>query len=168
MPLETARLAREQRVWKAIPSSKTHPRNLGPFLMATLLSRSAFFLLPFPCLGDKSSGNRSSQSPRCLSQDQHELYILCTSPPRTHFLPCPAIPPRFTPSLIPLSCQFKPFPFCCTKFLYFLKNYYYYYFKKRGIFRAAFRQRPISPFPSPPSFSLGRIGPLKFFPRIVG
>lgn len=121
--------------------------------MATLLPQSVFSLLPFPCLWDKSSGNPGSQTPECLSQDQLGLSKLCTSPPCAHFLPCPAIPPRFTrrflhPSSIPLA-YLNPFP-SATRF-FFIFCLYYYYFLRKEVFSVLLsdiaRSRPSHPLP---------------------
>lgn len=159
---ETARFEGSSGLWKATPSSKTHPQNLGPFLITTLLSQSVFFLLPFGVCGTNPVGmpapKTQNLSPRISTGCVCSVH---PHPAHTHTFPAlssdsTTIYSALSPSLINLACQFKPFPFCCTDSF---NIFFLLFLKERGIFQDSFRQLPISPFPSPPVFRLAGLDP---------
>lgn len=162
---------------KTTPSpTKIRPQS-PPILITRVLSQSfSSFPGPFRVCGTNPPGKRSSQTqtPASLTRHQRKLYILYTYPHYTytyiytHTLPAAlsystTIYFALSTSLINLACQFKSFPFCCTDFFY----YFLFFFQGKGYFPSCLQTGPDLAAPIPSTFSLGRMGPLKFFPRIV-
>lgn len=150
--LETARFAGEPRVVESdsplqnpSPKSRPIPHHSAPFSVC-LFPRSLFHVCGTNPLGIPAP-ELQHLAPRISTS--------CTYPRHAHFLPCPAIPPRFSPrflhpSLISLA-NLNPFPSAariCFNFLVF------FFLKERGIFQAPCTQHPISPCPSCPVFRL--------------
>lgn len=148
---------------KPIPKSRPIPHHSTPL---------SVWLFPpsFPCLRDKSSGNAAPKVQNVCPGPARAVHARCipTLHTFTHFLPCPALPPPFTPRFLHPSfislANLKPFPFCCADSF----NFFSIFFKGKRYFPSCFQTAPDLALPIPSSFSLGRIGPLKFFPLIVG